>query len=35
VANSQAVHRSYAKRAQVLLPPLEEYEQRAAAKAGG
>ncbi|HRZ38537.1 MAG TPA: tyrosine-type recombinase/integrase [Candidatus Paceibacterota bacterium] len=28
--NSQAVHRAYAKKAQVLLPPLGEYEQRAA-----
>lgn len=24
--NSKAVHRAYAKRAQVTLPPLEEYE---------
>ena len=32
--NSQAVHRTYARRAQVLLPPLEDYEQRAAEKAG-
>lgn len=27
--NSQAVHRAYAKRAQVILPSLEEYQQRA------
>ena len=26
--NSQAVHRAYAKQAQVTLPPLEEYEQK-------
>jgi integrase len=26
--NSKAVHRSYAKKAQVILPPLEEYEQK-------
>jgi integrase len=26
--NSKAVHRSYAKKAQVVLPPLEEYEQK-------
>ncbi len=26
--NSKAVHRSYAKRAQVLLPPLEDYEKK-------
>ena len=26
--NSQAVHRSYAKRAKVLLPPLEDYEKK-------
>ena len=26
--NSQAVHRTYAKRAQVLLPPLEDYEKK-------
>ena len=26
--NSKAVHRTYAKRAQVLLPPLEEYEKK-------
>ena len=26
--NSQAVHRAYAKKAQVTLPPLEEYEKR-------
>jgi hypothetical protein len=25
---SKAVHRAYAKRAQVILPPLERYEQR-------
>lgn len=31
--NSKAVHRTYAKRAQVLLPTLEDYEQRAAEKA--
>ena len=30
--NSKAVHRTYAKRAQVLLPTLEDYEQRAAEK---
>ena len=29
-ANSKAVHRAYAKRAQVTLPPLEEYEKDAA-----
>jgi len=28
--NSKAVHRTYAKRAQVLLPTLEDYEERAA-----
>src|SRR5436189_4073153 len=28
--NSQAVHRSYAKRAQVRLPSLEQYERNAA-----
>jgi integrase len=27
--NSKAVHRAYARKAQVLLPPLEEYERRA------
>jgi integrase len=27
--NSKAVHRAYAKRAQVTLPPLEEYEEKA------
>lgn len=27
--NSKAVHRAYARKAQVLLPPLEEYEKRA------
>jgi integrase len=26
--NSKAVHRAYAKKAQVILPPLEEYEQK-------
>ena len=26
--NSKAVHRAYAKKAQVTLPPLEEYEKR-------
>jgi hypothetical protein len=26
--NSKAVHRAYAKKAQVTLPPLEEYEQK-------
>lgn len=26
--NSKAIHRAYAKRAQVVLPPLEEYEQK-------
>ena len=26
--NSKAVHRAYAKKAQVLLPPLEEYERK-------
>jgi hypothetical protein len=26
--NSQAVHRAYAKKAQVLLPPLGEYERQ-------
>jgi integrase len=26
--NSKAVHRAYAKKAQVLLPPLEEYEKK-------
>jgi integrase len=29
--NSKAVHRAYARKAQVLLPPLEEYEKRARA----
>jgi len=29
--NSQAVHRAYAKNAQVTLPPLEDYEKNAAA----
>ncbi len=29
--NSQAVHRAYAKNAQVTLPPLEEYDRRATA----
>jgi hypothetical protein len=28
--NSQAIHRAYAKKAQVILPPLEEYEKRMA-----
>ena len=32
--NSKAVHRTYAKRAQVLLPTLEDYGQRAAEKVG-
>ena len=32
--NSKAVHRTYAKRAQVLLPTLEDYELRAAEKVG-
>src|SRR5881409_2848336 len=27
--NSKAVHRAYARKAHVLLPPLEEYEKRA------
>ena len=26
--NSQAVHRTYAKRGEVLLPPLEDYEKK-------
>jgi hypothetical protein len=26
--NSKAIHRAYAKKAQVILPPLEEYEQK-------
>jgi hypothetical protein len=26
--NSKAVHRAYAKKAQVTLPPLEEYESK-------
>ncbi|MCI0537862.1 MAG: hypothetical protein L0Z50_21825 [Verrucomicrobiales bacterium] len=26
--NSAAVHRAYAKKAEVILPPLEEYERR-------
>ncbi len=29
--NSQAVHRAYAKNAQVTLPPLEDYERNATA----
>ncbi len=29
--NSKAVHRAYAKRAQVTLPPLEDYERNATA----
>jgi hypothetical protein len=29
--NSKAVHRAYAKRAQVTLPPLEDYERNAKA----
>ncbi len=29
--NSKAVHRAYARQAKVTLPPLEEYEQIAAA----
>lgn len=29
--NSQAVHRAYAKKAHVLIPPLEDYENKAAA----
>lgn len=29
--NSKAVHRAYAKRAQVTLPPLEDYERDAKA----
>lgn len=29
--NSKAVHRAYAKRAQVTLPPLEDYEKNMAA----
>ena len=29
--NSQAVHRAYAKNAQVTLPPLEDYERSTAA----
>lgn len=33
--NSKAVHRSYAKRAQVLLPSLEEYELKSAAQKTG
>lgn len=31
--NSKAVHRAYAKRAQVTLPPLEDYERNMAAAA--
>jgi hypothetical protein len=30
---SKAVHRAYAKRAQVLIPPLEDYERNMAAAA--
>jgi hypothetical protein len=30
--NSKAVHRAYAKRAQMKIPSLENYEQRAVAK---
>jgi hypothetical protein len=26
--NSKAIHRAYAKKAQVILPPLEEYEKK-------
>lgn len=33
--NSKAVHRAYAKKAQVTLPPLEEYEQKIVPFAGG
>jgi hypothetical protein len=29
--NSKAVHRAYARRAQVTLPPLEDYERNMAA----
>ena len=32
--NSKAVHRAYAKRALIKIPSLEDYEQRAAMKAG-
>ncbi len=31
--NSKAVHRAYAKRAQVTLPPLEDYERKMTADA--
>jgi len=31
--NSKAVHRAFARRAQVTLPPLENYERNAAAAA--
>jgi hypothetical protein len=31
--NSKAVHRAYAKRAQVQLPALEDYEKQAAVQA--
>ena len=31
--NSKAVHRAYARKAQVTLPPLEDYERKAAAAA--
>jgi hypothetical protein len=31
--NSQAVHRAYARKAQVTLPPLEDYERTMAAAA--
>ena len=33
--NSKAVHRAYAKKAQVTLPPLEEYEAKIVPFAGG
>jgi len=33
--NSKAMHRAYAKRALMKIPSLEEYERKAAARAGG
>jgi integrase len=30
--NSKAIHRAYARKAQVVLPPLEEYEMKARKK---
>jgi hypothetical protein len=33
--NSKAVHRAYAKKAQVTLPPLEEYEAKVVPFVGG